>query len=712
MNNLEVKGNLARLLAQENLIVEHAPVETASFDVERRLLTLPNWKKASNVVFDLLVSHEVGHALYTPNEDWTDKLDCPMSYVNIVEDARVEKLMKRRYQGLSKTFYSGYKELSDQDFFCIQDQNLDEMNFADRVNLWFKIGNYVNVPIINKKEKEIIDMVSEAETFADVLIISDLLYKFCKESEETKEFPAPKNEDNKQNGQPGPSDTNSDQKNDSDEESENESEENKESDEIEKNSGGGNVKQSVSKNKSQESIDRVKTDEKMNEGMKEFADTTSSRSVYVELPKIELDKCIVSHEKVIEDLNAWWNQVYPERNHFDHIDQKYDEYKKSSQKEVNYLVKEFECKKSANNYARATTSRTGVLDCTKLHTYKYNEDLFKKITIIPDGKSHGLIFVLDWSGSMGEVLVDTVKQLFNLVWFCKKVNIPFDVFAFTNSFYQKTDDARDYLVPSRMKKGLFERKPNEIYFDSDFRMIQVLTSDCKKNKFDDMCKTFWRLAFSCSKYYAPEPPVSYQLSGTPLNESIIVLNEIIPNFLKNKGIQKVQCVILTDGESNAIGYNRPFTFKGDDGLGVGIINGSNIFLRDRKLGTTYEFGWGYDRQVKCFLLNLQDRFPDVNIIGIRICGGSEFNKFCSIWMDDYDKIDKVRTLWKKQKSVSLNIQGFTKYIAMSSNSIQSDSEFVVSEDASKSQIRNAFKKSLSSSKLNKKILSEFVEMIA
>ena len=216
MNNLEVKGNLARLLAQENLIVEHAPVETASFDVERRLLTLPNWKKASNVVFDLLVSHEVGHALYTPNEDWTDKLDCPMSYVNIVEDARVEKLMKRRYQGLSKTFYSGYKELSDQDFFCIQDQNLDEMNFADRVNLWFKIGNYVNVPIINKKEKEIIDMVSEAETFADVLIISDLLYKFCKESEETKEFPAPKNEDNKQNGQPGPSDTNSYQKNYSD----------------------------------------------------------------------------------------------------------------------------------------------------------------------------------------------------------------------------------------------------------------------------------------------------------------------------------------------------------------------------------------------------------------------------------------------------------------------------------------------------------------
>jgi len=49
-----------------------------------------------------------------------------------------------------------------------------------------------------------------------------------------------------------------------------------------------------------------------------------------------------------------------------------------TQKEVNYLVKEFECKKAADSYARATTARTGVLDTTKLHTYKYNEDLFQR----------------------------------------------------------------------------------------------------------------------------------------------------------------------------------------------------------------------------------------------------------------------------------------------------------------------------------------------
>ena len=60
-------------------------------------------------------------------------------------------------------------------------------------------------------------------------------------------------------------------------------------------------------------------------------------------------------------------------------------------------------KKSADQYARAATSRTGVLDTNKLHTYRYNEDIFKKVTVMPDGKNHGLIMLLDWSGSMGQL---------------------------------------------------------------------------------------------------------------------------------------------------------------------------------------------------------------------------------------------------------------------------------------------------------------------
>ena len=102
----EIKSQLAKLLATEDLIVEHKRVETAQFDVHSRVLTLPVWD-ASEYVYDMLVSHEVGHALYTPNRNWILEEGYQMNpqFVNIVEDARIEKLMKRRYEGISQRLF-------------------------------------------------------------------------------------------------------------------------------------------------------------------------------------------------------------------------------------------------------------------------------------------------------------------------------------------------------------------------------------------------------------------------------------------------------------------------------------------------------------------------------------------------------------------------------------------------------------------------------
>ena len=100
----EIKSQLAKLLATEDLVVEHKKVETAQFNVQTRVLTLPMWEKASNNVYDSLVAHEVGHALYTPDIDWFKDRKIGFDFVNIVEDARIEKLMKRRYAGIPKLF--------------------------------------------------------------------------------------------------------------------------------------------------------------------------------------------------------------------------------------------------------------------------------------------------------------------------------------------------------------------------------------------------------------------------------------------------------------------------------------------------------------------------------------------------------------------------------------------------------------------------------
>ena len=149
------------------------------------------------------------------------------------------------------------------------------------------------------------------------------------------------------------------------------------------------------------------------------------------------------------------------------------------------------------------------MTCLSFHTYKYNEDLFKKVTVIPDGKNHGLIFVLDWSGSMAHVLQNTIKQLYNLVWFCRKVNIPYDVYAFTNEWHYRSSE-----IP------YIEKQKDTIHISDDFAMMNLLTSKVNTQECERQLRNLWRIAWSYSNGWGIAPP-RMGLSGTPLNEAII-----------------------------------------------------------------------------------------------------------------------------------------------------------------------------------------------
>ena len=138
----EIKSQLAKLLATEDIIVEHKDVETAQFNVHTRELLLPMWDRASEDVYDMLVGHEVGHALFTPDQDPPKGI--PHNIVNVVEDARIEKLMKRKYLGIAKSFKKGYTELQEQDFFELDGEDISNFNLADRANLHFKIGSFLD----------------------------------------------------------------------------------------------------------------------------------------------------------------------------------------------------------------------------------------------------------------------------------------------------------------------------------------------------------------------------------------------------------------------------------------------------------------------------------------------------------------------------------------------------------------------------------------
>ena len=730
--NAEIKGQLAKLLATEDLIVEHRKVPTASFDVDRRVLILPLWNRASGTVYDLLVGHEVGHALFTPNEDWTEKVDVPQQFVNVVEDVRIEKMMKKKYPGLAKSFFNGYKELNADDFFSIQDEDLRGFNLADRVNLHCKIGNFTNIPF-NQEELEILKIVENTETFDDVLKAAEILYKYCKDDREMDKTPAnANNADSGEVNQGGSSDSNNMGQNQGDSfTSSSDAEQQSSSDDFQNSSQPSPSNSDSSNDGGGKSGDlEVKTDSNLSDKLEGLTDSKYGEdSVYVEVPKIDTKIAVVKNQEVHEYITNYFvtyennlrtdieSRGYSFTSPYLEADTKYTEFKRSTQKEVSYLVKEFECKKSADSYSRSFVSRSGVLDTTKLHTYKYNEDLFKKVNVIPDGKNHGLIFVLDWSGSMSDVLLDTCKQLYNLLWFCKKVNVPFEVYAFTNewNYYERDENGARLVYGSA-----YDVKENSICIYPEFRMLNLFSSKTNAKTLDDQMKNIWRIALSYYRMYSVAIPVPDKLclSGTPLNESIITLFSIIPEFKRDYKVQKVQCVILTDGEACGSTYHKMvkrtsyLSNETTEYLGHSSIRAGNSFLRDRKLGTTYSISCGFIGLTDALLRNIRDRFPDVNFVGIRILEGRDCSNFIHRYHNDFNEVDSLRQQWKKNKSVVIRKSAYHAYFGLSSSALSSDTEFEVAECATKTQIKRAFAKSLGAKKLNKKVLSEFIELIA
>ncbi len=701
----EVKGKLAKLLATENLIIEHRAVETAQFDVVRRVLTLPIWKFRSVDVYDLLVAHEVGHALFTDPRDWSkeDKWrGVPQNFVNITEDARIEKLMKRKYAGLSKSFYRGYSDLHDEDFFDLADEDLDTFSLPDRINLYFKLGSRVKINF-SAVEQGIVDAVDKAESFDDALEAARLMNDLIKqeyEVPEAQQVPTPSQggsteQDKKESVPPQVGDDGENEGNDGEEsEQQNNPESPKEED------GGAQGKRDDNETRTAESLENK---------LKQMAQSEDLDLAYVSVPKISLKHVVIPATEIHDYAEGAWKDYYDRLANEDvvhwykeriaHVETDYLKFKKDAAKEVNYLVKEFECRKSAAAYSRASVSRTGVLDCSKLHTYKYNEDLFKKVTVLPEGKNHGLVFVLDWSGSMADVLMSTLKQLYNLIWFCRKVGIPYDVYAFTSEWNYKS-----------CRLNPIDKVEDTIHVADDFSMLNLLTSKVNNATAEQHMKNIWKLASSFRDHLGMTPPLLY-LSGTPLNEAIISLHEILPDFKKRNGVEKVNCVVLTDGEaqvpSRTVRLRRQW--EEEDNIRNRRIT-ENTFLRNRKTGYTYKVDSDFFKFTEILLEDLKQMNPGVNVIGFRLSSNSDFKGFCrrydrTMTEDSYKKI-------KKDKSVAIKTSGYTSYFGILSSSLDNDTEFDVEEGASKAKIKSAFVKNLNAKSLNRKVLSQFVDIIS
>ena len=255
-----------------------------------------------------------------------------------------------------------------------------------------------------------------------------------------------------------------------------------------------------------------------------------------------------------------------------------------------------------------------------------------------------------------------MKQLFELVWFCQKVQIPFDVYAFSNQYTN-----RGYYSYSTQEE-LNAFNIGDLVVESNFNLLHFLTSSVKKKDMDAQLLNLWRCAYALTKRGARyDYPEKYWLGGTPLNETFVSLHQIIPQFKKTNNVQKVQCVVLTDGEASGIPVVTEF--KNHDGeVRRGTSNvGYNSFLRNRRTGHVYNLAGHYEywKFAETMLRDLKESFPDVNFIGIRITDRREFGSFLRMFHATEDEIKKAR----KNASFSIKNSGYDSYFAILDSSL-------------------------------------------
>ena len=149
-------------------------------------------------------------------------------------------------------------------------------------------------------------------------------------------------------------------------------------------------------------------------------------------------------------------------------------------------------------------------------------------------------------------------------------------------------------------------------------------------------------------------------------------------------------------------------------MGSSYINDKCI-IRNRRTGHTYSCaGLGHWADVTDLLLkDLRQSFPNINFIGMRLLSKRDAGQFIRRYTGYEDNQHEIiMKRWKKDRSFAIKNSGYHTYFGLCADGLSNDDEFEVQEDATKAEIKRAFVKSLKTKKMNKKILGEFIELVA
>ena len=787
---VESKSQLAKLLATENLTVEHQKLSTAKFDPMNRVLYCPIWKDMSGALYDLLMGHEVGHALYTPAAGWHDAVSSLgkkyKGFLNVVEDARIEKKIKRKFPGIRASFVKGYQNLLDRDFFGIKERDVNGMSFIDRLNIHTKSAGATEI-IFNHEESMLVRQVEACETWEDVLLVTKAVFDYSKHEqfETMLQSLASMQVDQSGDGDEGDEDYDSadsdydgesdidgddgDSTESSDIDTDGETEGDKS--EAKGNSDkdlddfdgdyGDDAGKELNRDKDSKASDfdqfqpSCETDENFRKNEVDLLSAESKNYVYGKVPKPNLDAIVTPAKRVQQALSEYYfNSDYRAVGFEKQYTDKVKEFKSKNDRYIGLLAKEFEMKKAARAYAKAKVSNTGDIDINRLYKYQVEDNIFKKMMRIPKGKSHGLVLLLDRSGSMSRNMAGSIEQILVLTMFCRKVNIPFVVYGFGDS-----TDGRFADYPNEERKKGFTPEVNELAFETVF-LREYLNSKMSNMEFNNSVRNMIALRDAYAEgsrgRWGLGYPNNEHLGNTPLIQAMVALEEITQMFRKVNNLDLVNLVIVHDGDADRSDYvmKERDSYGWENKPGQKTIRpegfnpkSENVYIKDRdsKLQVKVESCindsyYTTEEGLRIAIFDWYKAKTGAKIFGFFIAGGTGremrggiTNKYINkdgktireqVYAGNVnaryyqlDKSEYVKALVKKLQSEKF-LQSYNKgydsfFIMPGGNELQiEDDELVVTGVVTASKLKTAFMKMNKKKAVSRVMVSRFIDGIA
>ena len=796
------KDNLARLMAGENLTVVHRRTPTAYFDLKNRLLCCPIFKEdISAELYDLFMGHEVGHALWTPYEgvhSAVTKNKTLKGYLNVVEDVRIERNIRNKYQGLRRSFFTAYNELMEMDFFGVKDRNLQELSLIDKINLITKCGSRIQIKL-SKEEQFFLDWSMKCETWEEVEECATAIYEWSKENEtrtEADEQLVPQmfdigddeeDEDGEEENQGESWDESYDDSEEEQEEDnlpevpqettgsgdqdseEGEEEEDEEESDRKETGGTGNVNAKGrpedydSEDGARESI----TEHNAHNNEEKFISDTNVVRTQINLEgkgfKKLVSDTLYDYKLVLEDWKEYYEKIAPNDSYYanrfeDTKKRALHTYKKLESKNkaiINHMAKEFEMRQTALASKHAFTGKTGKLDMNRLAKYQIVEDVFKRVTYLPDGKNHGVNIMLDWSGSICNEVQDLLEQTFILTMFCRKVNIPHRVYLFSDNISKKRLEGETDTEYWRNRNGylveIFSNEMNSKDYKEMFLNMSTLwnfyfTDNIRYGRGGSFAKKLeaWNNWFEGCVHVDPDqggwidmptdvyPSSKYSLGGTPLDTTLVAMRGLLPKFNKAYGIEKSILTVITDGYSHSadiLNLNDEERAEQKEQMGdldswdtnqerdiIDPING-RVYPYEVKERRYYRNDFKKTQN----LLDWVSKTTGVTVTGYFVCGrkGDMVNllQSCGEIEHTYDEDGSIQAMWTKarKEGVVIKTHGYNKLFLTSASNLGTEGTDSLDDEligAKKSTILSKFKKNQNAKTTSRFLTNEFIKEIA